>query len=86
MNFANRDYLAGLGRTKRPMALLAGADDEQFYADRYGPLLKPAKPDLSVEIVPGPGHVDMITEPAALAAIRRTFERVPERGTAQDAK
>jgi hypothetical protein len=28
--------------------------------------------DLQVEIVPGLGHVDMITEPAALAALRRT--------------
>lgn len=44
-------------QTKQPMALLAGDADDQFYADRYGPLLKPAKPDLAVDIIPGLGHV-----------------------------
>ena len=73
MNLANRDYLSALERTTKPMALLVGANDDQFYADRYAPALKPAKPDLLIEIVPGLGHVDMITEPTALAALRQAF-------------
>jgi hypothetical protein len=40
-------------------------------------LLQPAEPDLTVELVPGLEHVDMITNPAALAALRRTFDIVP---------
>jgi len=84
MNLANRDYLTGLEHTKKPMTLLVGADDDQFYADRYAPVLKPAKPDLSIEIVPGLGHVDMITQPTALAALRQAFERMPEPGSAQE--
>ncbi len=84
MNLANRDYLTALEHTKKPMTLLVGADDDQFYADRYARVLRPTKPDLSVEIVPGLGHVDMITEPTALAALRQAFQQMPEPGGAQE--
>jgi len=59
------------------MTLIAGGNDDQFYADRYAPTLQPAKPDLAVELLPGLDHVDMIMKPAALAAIRRTFDGMP---------
>ncbi len=74
MNLNSGDYVGELERTKKPMALIAGAADDQFYADRYAAILKPAKPDLTVELVPGLDHVDMIMKPAALAALSRTFE------------
>ena len=74
MNLANFDYLAGLARTKKPMTLLAGSNDEQFYADRYAAVLQPPKPDLVVEIVPGLDHRDMILKPAGIAAIQRAFD------------
>jgi pimeloyl-ACP methyl ester carboxylesterase len=74
MNLNSGDTAGALERTKKPMTLIAGAADDQFYADRYAPLLKPAKPDLTVELVPGLDHVDMIMKPAALSALRRTFE------------
>jgi pimeloyl-ACP methyl ester carboxylesterase len=77
MNLNSGDYLGELERTKKPMALIAGAKDDQFYADRYAPLMKPAKSDLTVELVPGLDHVDMITKPAALGALRRTFDAMP---------
>jgi non-heme chloroperoxidase len=72
-NLANRDYLAGLRNARKPMTLIAGANDEQFRADRYAQLLTPAKPDLAVRIIPGLDHVDMITKPAGIAAIRQAF-------------
>jgi hypothetical protein len=53
------------------------ANDEQFYADRYASLRQPAKPDLTVELVPGLNHVDMLMEPPALAVMRRTFDAMP---------
>jgi non-heme chloroperoxidase len=77
MNLGSNDYFAALQRTKKPMALIAGGNDDQFYADRYAPLLQPAKPDLTVELVPGLDHVDMLMKPAALAALRRTFDAMP---------
>jgi pimeloyl-ACP methyl ester carboxylesterase len=77
MNLNSGDYLGELKRTKKPMALIAGAKDDQFYADRYAPLMKPAKPDLTVELVPDLDHVDMIMKPAALAVLQRTFDTMP---------
>jgi pimeloyl-ACP methyl ester carboxylesterase len=77
MNLSSRDYLGALQRTRKPMALIAGGNDDQFYADRYASTLQPAKPDLTVELVPGLDHVDMIMKPAALAALRRTFDAMP---------
>jgi hypothetical protein len=49
--------------------LLAGAEDEMFYADRYAPLLKPVRPDLAVTILPDLSHMEMTTAPAALDAL-----------------
>ncbi len=77
MNLGSNGYFAALQRTKKPMALIAGANDDQFYADRYAPLLQPAKPDLTVELVPGLDHVDMLMKPAAFASLRRTFDTMP---------
>jgi pimeloyl-ACP methyl ester carboxylesterase len=77
MNLGSSDYFGSLQRTKRPMALIAGGNDDQFYADRYASMLQPAKPDLTVELVPGLDHVDMLMKPAALAALLRTFDAMP---------
>jgi pimeloyl-ACP methyl ester carboxylesterase len=77
MNLGSRDYFSEHERTKKPMALIAGANDDQFYADRYPSVLQPAKSDLTVELVPGLDHVDMLIKPAALAALRRVFDDMP---------
>jgi pimeloyl-ACP methyl ester carboxylesterase len=77
MNLKSGDYFGALERTKKPMALIAGGDDDQFYADRHTSALQPVKPDLTVELVPGPDHVDMLMKPAALVALRRTFDAIP---------
>jgi non-heme chloroperoxidase len=74
-NLANRHYLNALRHTRKPMTLIAGANDEQFRADQYAQLLTPAKRDLVVRIIPGLDHVDMITNPAGLTAIRQAFEQ-----------
>jgi pimeloyl-ACP methyl ester carboxylesterase len=77
MNIGSSDYFGYFGalqRAKKPMALIAGSDDDQFYADRYASQLQLAKSDLTVELVPGLDHVDMLMKPAALAALRRTFD------------
>src|SRR5665213_3645429 len=70
---APRDYLAGLARSKKPVALLAGGADELFYPDRFAPLLKPVRPDLSITIVPGIGHIGMTVASAGIAAVVKTW-------------
>jgi pimeloyl-ACP methyl ester carboxylesterase len=75
-NLATFDYLARLAQSNKPMALVAGADDEQFFADRYTAQLTPAKKDLSIDLVPGLGHLGMLTKPAGLAALSQIFIRL----------
>jgi non-heme chloroperoxidase len=60
---APRDYLAAVGREKKPIALLVGGSDELFFPERFAPLFKPARPDLPVTIVPGIGHIGMTVAP-----------------------
>jgi non-heme chloroperoxidase len=70
MNFGpRRQYLADLKAAPGPVSLLAGSRDEIFYSNRYAALLKPVRPDLDIEIVPGLGHTDMTLKPAGIEAI-----------------
>src|SRR5579862_3560674 len=70
---APRDYLAALGRSAKPAALLVGGSDELFLPDRFAPLFKSARPDLPVTIVPGIGHIGMTVSPDGIAAVRNSF-------------
>ncbi|MGA8613090.1 MAG: alpha/beta fold hydrolase [Xanthobacteraceae bacterium] len=70
---APRDYLAALGRSTKPAALLVGGDDELFFPDRFAPLFRSARPDMPVTIVPGIGHIGMTVSPAGIAAVRKSF-------------
>jgi len=70
---APRDYLAGLGRSTKPAALLIGSEDELFYADRFEPLFGPVRPDMHITIVPGIGHIGMTVAPAGIAAVLKSF-------------
>jgi len=77
---APRDYLAALGRSKKPAALLVGGADELFYADRYAPLLMPVRPDLRITVVPGVGHIGMTVSPEGIAAVRASLRELMASG------
>jgi pimeloyl-ACP methyl ester carboxylesterase len=62
------DALARLAAVKQPFAVVIGADDELFYADRYAPLIHGVRQDVPVTLVAGVNHMGMITEPRALDA------------------
>jgi non-heme chloroperoxidase len=70
---APHDYLAALGRSKKPAALLVGGSDELFFSDRFAPLFAPVRPDLAITIVPGLGHIGMSVTPQGVAAVRKSF-------------
>jgi pimeloyl-ACP methyl ester carboxylesterase len=71
--FANfgpdRDYLGDFRRSNTPISVLIGKNDEIFIADKYESALEPVKQYVSVEVIPGMGHVAMIGDPAALTAL-----------------
>jgi non-heme chloroperoxidase len=68
------DYLAALGRSTKPAALLVGGSDELFFPDRFGPLFSPVRPNLPITIVPGVGHIGMTVTPDGIAAVRKSFQ------------
>jgi alpha-beta hydrolase superfamily lysophospholipase len=77
-NFAAPDDdLALFAQVRAPVALLAGEQDEIFYADRFPTLLGPQRPGTTFRIVPGVDHMGLITRPEALAAIVATLQATP---------
>ncbi len=71
-----RDWRAAIGRIDRPTAVIVGADDELFRADRYAPTLADLNPRIQVEVVPGFGHMDMIAQAKACAAVAALWRRL----------
>jgi hypothetical protein len=60
--------------------VIAGGDDELFYADRYRLLLDEAgRSDIPVTVVPATGHVNLTLSSAgraaAVAAVRRLDDK-----------
>jgi pimeloyl-ACP methyl ester carboxylesterase len=66
---AGPNFLDDLRNAPGKVALVIGGSDEVFVADRYEPLLKPVRPDLEVNVLPGLNHMDMIIKPEAVALI-----------------
>jgi pimeloyl-ACP methyl ester carboxylesterase len=64
-----RTTSATRGRSAAPTTLLVGERDELFRAEAYAPLLEPVQPRLKVQMLPGLGHLDMVIDEAAVAAI-----------------
>ena len=62
-------YLGDLRRVHRPIMAIEGGDDEIFLADKLQPALAAGKPGIRVDIVPGIGHIGLITTPAGTAEI-----------------
>jgi alpha-beta hydrolase superfamily lysophospholipase len=75
------DYRSVIRSISRPAEVIAGGDDELFFADRYRPLLDEAgRSDIPVTVVPATGHVNLTLSPAgraaALAAVRRLDDKI----------
>ncbi|MDN2580521.1 alpha/beta fold hydrolase [Aquibium sp. ELW1220] len=69
-SFAPRsDYQADLKAMTAPFLLIAGADDEAFFADRYEATIAPHAPGGSYVVLPGVGHLAIVSNDAAIAAV-----------------
>lgn len=69
-SFAPRsDYRADLAAMTVPFLLIAGADDEAFFADRYEETIAPHASGGTYVVLPGVGHLDLVADEAATAAV-----------------
>lgn len=68
-NFAaDDDYIGDLRRSAGKIAILVGARDERMYADQYGPMLSKLSPPPPLTVLPGLGHMAVVSDPSALKA------------------
>jgi pimeloyl-ACP methyl ester carboxylesterase len=63
-----RDYQANIRAVRQPLRVLAGQNDEVFYADKFASVFKTAGKDVPVTLLPGIGHISLTLDQAALQA------------------
>ncbi|HRI17786.1 MAG TPA: alpha/beta hydrolase, partial [Burkholderiaceae bacterium] len=82
-NFRPRpDYRADIRAARAPMAVLVGADDEAFHADRFAGTFAEAGKPVPVKVLPGLGHIALTLDPAALKAIVDSLDSLYLKGPA----
>jgi non-heme chloroperoxidase len=67
--FTTGDYVADLRNASVPLAVLVGANDELFEANRFAPTIQAIRADVPVTVVLGLDHIGMTLDPRAVPAI-----------------
>ena len=60
--YAPRDYRKDLRRMTQPLLVVAGQEDQSFFADKYEPTISPLK-EARFVLLPGVGHLDLVIAP-----------------------
>lgn len=66
---ADDDYLADMRRASRPMQVLVGDSDGLLDAAKLKIEFQSQRPETPVSIIPGMGHSEMVTRPAAILEV-----------------
>lgn len=67
--FATKDYASDFRNAACPISVLVGGNDELFYADKFAPSIAAVRPGVPVAIIPGLSHIEITTDPRAVATI-----------------
>jgi alpha-beta hydrolase superfamily lysophospholipase len=70
-------YRQDAERAPGPVSVLAGAEDESFYADRYAAAFAGVKPLVLVQILPGVGHMGLVSDPTAVPSVIAAIQKAP---------
>jgi pimeloyl-ACP methyl ester carboxylesterase len=68
------DFLADIRNIHKTTAVMVGQQDEFSLPEQFAPVFHSQRQDVTVKIVPRLGHLDMITSPVALQAVREWFK------------
>jgi alpha-beta hydrolase superfamily lysophospholipase len=69
-NFANHpDFRSDLTAATRPLTIIAGADDELMFADKYAEVVRGITPSIDVKLIDGVNHMGIVSNPAAISFI-----------------
>lgn len=64
-----RDWRTSIRSARQPMQLLAGQDDEAFFAERFAALFQAEGKNVPVTLLPGIGHIGLTLQPQAVQAV-----------------
>ncbi len=78
-----RDYQATIRAVKQPFRVLAGQNDEAFYADKFAGVFKAAGQDVPITLLPGIDHISLTLDPAAVQAAIAAVESMGHGGPNQ---
>jgi pimeloyl-ACP methyl ester carboxylesterase len=74
-NFGAHDaYLTDMRLATQPVLVFVGSSDELLDAEKLRIEFHSQRPDISVVILPGLGHADMVTRPEGIAAIAAAIQ------------
>jgi alpha-beta hydrolase superfamily lysophospholipase len=73
------DYQTDIRAARQPMELVAGTDDEVFYADKYLSTFTAAGNPIPVTLVPGVGHISLTLDSVAIREDIAAVERLTRR-------
>ena len=68
-NFASRGYKADFAAATIPITLIAGADDELMFADKYAETVHAVAPRVNVKLIDGVDHMGIVGLPKAVAVV-----------------
>ena len=71
-----RDWRSTLAHLSAPTEIMIGTHDELFNADQFKPMLQSINPRIGVTIVSNVGHLGMIANAPATAAIAATWRKL----------
>jgi alpha-beta hydrolase superfamily lysophospholipase len=68
-NFATRGYRRDLAGVARPLTLIAGAEDELMWSDKYADAIHAILPSAEVKLIEGVNHMGIVSAPGAVNEI-----------------
>jgi hypothetical protein len=72
--FGRPAYRVDAASAPAPIVVIAGAADEQFYADRYAVAFAGLAHPVQVELAPGVDHMGVVSDPRAVPLIVAAVE------------
>ncbi|MGM0544033.1 MAG: alpha/beta hydrolase [Pseudomonadota bacterium] len=72
--FAPTDWQNDLGAMSAPVMLLAGAEDEAFFAERFEPTVRPYLPHAEIALLPGASHLGLVVNAEAIERVRQWLQ------------
>ena len=68
-NFATGDFRRDLAAATKPLTIIAGADEELMFADRYIEAVRGAAVPVDVKLIEGINHMGIVAAPKAVSCV-----------------